>query len=551
MHRCLTILEIVEMICSELDPSRYVDSAALAVLARTCRMFHDPALDNLWATQKSLLNILGCMPLDLLSPHPTLSDGKMVLPRPVIATDWERALLYSRRVKRFEPDLATSSYWSKILPALNAYLPGGCWFPNLTSLRWRFGEGLPAIDVFLTPRIRDLKFTCHSSKFDVSSVLYLADKCDGVKRLDIWMSGPSYDRLTVASLSVSTFVERFRRLERLAVEGVPLTIAALKAIGKLPKLVSLLLTALPHDLASSPDLEGPSFTNLDTLRLAEMHSGPVTKFLRLCVGASLDILVVGMSTQETMSMTAIRDLAGALASFGDSITSLTLDEFGADIPTASGDSLNDDIIRPLFCFRNLTQIRIYTFGGVDISDEAVEQMAQSWPNIILLELETYAGVDLSWTCPRNTLAGLISIAKYCTSLRRLSLAVDASIVPPSSLHHARKISQRALTEMNVNYSPISDPVAVARFLHSIFPSLYLVDADNDYWVQVEDDEGNAGLCYRWLEVESRLRRCPRPKKKNIEESDDESDGSESNDHESSDEEVESTSGDSCADGNRV
>ncbi|KAJ6535749.1 hypothetical protein B0H19DRAFT_1184108 [Mycena capillaripes] len=48
MHRCLNVPEIVNMVCSELDPDVSLDSVALANLARTSSVFHSQALDVLW-----------------------------------------------------------------------------------------------------------------------------------------------------------------------------------------------------------------------------------------------------------------------------------------------------------------------------------------------------------------------------------------------------------------------------------------------------------------------------------------------------------------------
>lgn len=50
MHRALTILEITQIICSYF----VLEEPSLAALARTCTIFHGPALDALWSTQNSM-----------------------------------------------------------------------------------------------------------------------------------------------------------------------------------------------------------------------------------------------------------------------------------------------------------------------------------------------------------------------------------------------------------------------------------------------------------------------------------------------------------------
>lgn len=71
MHNCLHISEIITRIFSQLvvtqDDGISVPlyPGTLAALGRTCRAFHEPALNALWSTQGSILSLLLCMPSDL------------------------------------------------------------------------------------------------------------------------------------------------------------------------------------------------------------------------------------------------------------------------------------------------------------------------------------------------------------------------------------------------------------------------------------------------------------------------------------------------------
>ncbi|KAJ7848436.1 hypothetical protein B0H13DRAFT_73789 [Mycena leptocephala] len=81
MHHCLRIQEIGGLWCSHLEESESTIALRsystivgklwkrpalndLAVVARTCRAFHDPALDALWRSS-ALVNLLRSMPSDL------------------------------------------------------------------------------------------------------------------------------------------------------------------------------------------------------------------------------------------------------------------------------------------------------------------------------------------------------------------------------------------------------------------------------------------------------------------------------------------------------
>ena len=77
MHHSLNILEILENILVHLDSEdrdrRWCSRPDLAALARTCRIFKEPALDALWRSQYTLNNILRTLPSDAWNePEPLL-----------------------------------------------------------------------------------------------------------------------------------------------------------------------------------------------------------------------------------------------------------------------------------------------------------------------------------------------------------------------------------------------------------------------------------------------------------------------------------------------
>lgn len=74
MHRCLGILDVLELILGQLRPADTPlnlhyndlgDSRNVAAFARTCRMFLNPALDVLWKAQ-TLENVFRCIPPGLI-----------------------------------------------------------------------------------------------------------------------------------------------------------------------------------------------------------------------------------------------------------------------------------------------------------------------------------------------------------------------------------------------------------------------------------------------------------------------------------------------------
>ena len=62
MHAALQIEEVFIRITDALDQSTTDSRSTLYALARTCRTFHEPAINILWHTQTSLGPILSCIP---------------------------------------------------------------------------------------------------------------------------------------------------------------------------------------------------------------------------------------------------------------------------------------------------------------------------------------------------------------------------------------------------------------------------------------------------------------------------------------------------------
>jgi hypothetical protein len=79
MHRALFILDILREIFSYIDYIPLHNYASpkfksLAALARTCKTFHDPAMDLLWADIHDLEPLLGCV----TRLHPLIYDSDEV-----------------------------------------------------------------------------------------------------------------------------------------------------------------------------------------------------------------------------------------------------------------------------------------------------------------------------------------------------------------------------------------------------------------------------------------------------------------------------------------
>ncbi|KAJ7895385.1 hypothetical protein B0H13DRAFT_2338876 [Mycena leptocephala] len=217
MHHCLQISEIVDIVCSHLDPPadllregagnklRFQD---LAAIARKCTAFNGPALDYLWRSATLPVGRLlkRCMPYDLwgIDAVQSLIFGtvkKARLLRPICISDWDRLRLYAPRVK----ELACRDEWSlsKIFSALSLSLPETL-LSSLRTLRWQHYDDDPLHPPFSPP---------HAHKNLFSHIVRLRR----LRALDVSVEMPQINRYFGLECAESIWVPYLdqRALERL------------------------------------------------------------------------------------------------------------------------------------------------------------------------------------------------------------------------------------------------------------------------------------------------------------------------------------------------
>ncbi|KAJ7513264.1 hypothetical protein B0H11DRAFT_2303642 [Mycena galericulata] len=174
MHHCLTIQEIIGIICSHLAPivpspvrrlSRQPEMKDLAAVARTCSAFQGPALDFMWR-YSTLLNLLRSMPSDLWvvdEVREVSGEIKRYLDslRPIHIADWDRVVSYARRIQHISSSDEDCNL-SKIFSMISACFPLEL-FPDLRGLQWyHSGPQFQYIRLFLASSITSISFnaTC-------------------------------------------------------------------------------------------------------------------------------------------------------------------------------------------------------------------------------------------------------------------------------------------------------------------------------------------------------------------------------------------------------
>ncbi|KAJ7668771.1 hypothetical protein DFH06DRAFT_1182452 [Mycena polygramma] len=514
MHRCLQIAEIVDMVCSHLDPRSpgfqpiSLPFRDLAAVARTCTIFRDPALDYLWCHAALGRLLTRCMPTDLWDVDTTeihvFSKGRKVrLLRPIRTADWDRLRIYAPRVRRLSSgaDFPMSEAFdlSKVFQALSVSLPHAL-FQNLQSLNWKHSEDeFHHIQLFLHPRLTKLSLVLSSDS--ASSLLStLTSKCPRLNDVTIHTS-PSYDREDFDPGPVSDFLCGLQNPEKISVPCVGQD--ALEHLSRLPTLKSLVLTGPAYIPVPSGTPGRPTFPGLRTLSFQGPRIGSTAQFLRLF--NSVPLCRSDMTFYEVITAEEIHALFAGIAAgvSHSSLTALLLQREWGDIDFDPASCIvARRSIRLLLCFPNLTVLSITSIHGFDLDDTTAAEMARAWPRATTLHLKSNHHIRM----PQTTAACLYSFAQYCPHLRQLALAFDGTTVPGPDTARPRVV-QHSLRALAVEHSPVTNPISVARFLSGLFPSLDNIGTHREYddndVDDVEDMLENGDAIrnhYRWKEV---------------------------------------------------
>ncbi|KAJ7509471.1 hypothetical protein B0H11DRAFT_1959752 [Mycena galericulata] len=521
MHRALRIQEVIEIICSHISPCRrHQPSKAvlqdLARLARTCKALSEPALDALWSFQDTIIHILDCMQPDVWK-----RDDRSLC-RPILQTDWERPLFYTRRVRFIQCGETSPGFARADLPAifeiLRYSLPTQYLFPNLSSLTWFFEKpsSFALVTLFLAPKLTRLSLGPFQSISQLALIPALAVRCPLLTDVRLLKSNAGAPEKIKA---ISAFVRGLVHLQSLVLDH--LDAAAFEHLGHLPGLQILDLGA--PQIFRSGVVNEPRFRALQCLTLRSTHPQSILAFIHAVSNSPLDSLVI--SVRPPPATAVMNEICAAIQHLPRS--SLTVLSITTD-PLPSGDAIvverhliEINVIRHLFPFHHLVCVSLLPSTGLDIDDDAVLAMAEAWRRLEELKLRS----RIRGRPPRTTLRSLTVLAEYCPWLSSLELSIDASTIPELDWCRAR-IQQFNLSEWDVADSIISSALPVAAFISGIFPELGTIstatqDADShDTGVAVvlrklwkEVDTAFPVCCAmrdeeeRWERTRSRLRRA--------------------------------------------
>ncbi|KAJ7657443.1 hypothetical protein DFH06DRAFT_1409773 [Mycena polygramma] len=470
----------------------------LTVVARTCKEFTKPALNHLWRSTTLARLLAQCMPLDLCALDS--QRGKMILLRPIYASDWNRLRLHAPRVKHLIRDPLTSLGLHEIFPALSMAFT--CLLPNLQSLHWNPPNEVDFqyIHLFLPPTLTKINFVIPLTYSASSLLSTLTQRCP---ELDDTSIGAKYPAGLVQWKSsdwrtVSCFVLGIQHIRALSVECLQQD--ALEHLAELTTLKSLHLKG-PLDLTVSQPPKTLPFPALRELKIScnrPNRIGVVLQLLQMFENLPLRAFDIAFNRFNAAELRSILE-AVSLRVCHRSLGRFTI-MFETDCPAEMDPALHlvpPDTVRLLLYFESLTCLSLTTGLGFDLDDDTILQMARAWPLIEILEMST----KIHGHPPRATSACLLAFARHCPHLSSLSMVFDATTI--RAFNPETHVQQKRLHYLDVQHSPIANALDMAQILSRVFPNLQELETAYS-WMEHFDDMELPVHDQRWKEVQTVL-----------------------------------------------
>ncbi|KAG6381572.1 hypothetical protein JVT61DRAFT_166 [Boletus reticuloceps] len=465
MHNALLISEVLGYIVDHLAegttllspglyPPQDYDKAgrqALAVLARTCRAFSEPALDAVWRRLYSLKPFIRCLPTKS-SYEDTTADTAL----PAFdEAEWNIVLRYAPRVQ--ELTLNHDQLSVKILQSL--------WFrttlllPNLRKLyQWACGgyTALASIRLLLNPSLVHLDMWVDDSDPTIMAFLESYHTlCPNIKSLVLGHLGHSPQ----VSAAVSRAITRLPNLERLVCNGI--NEAALIHVTQSHRLKKLSTSLLNHQPDTLRRLAGygtpnhPPFKNLRILGRLEIEDlSSITPYLT-------------SQHQPFEEVDFFLQMPHAAELFDGSYFPPPIILDVGYSPSLS----TFQVLSPLVTL-NLHVFSVVIPNPISLNDDEFAQLVQGWPELETLEFNQHSEHNYLPPLQFPTLRGLLLLLAQCPKLHgRVGLSVDARNIPQLSVDESL-ICNTTITELSLLNSPIQEPVTiVVHFLLKHLPSL--------------------------------------------------------------------------------
>ncbi|RDB19715.1 hypothetical protein Hypma_013208 [Hypsizygus marmoreus] len=443
------LTDIVPLICQQANTFAH-RTAVLYALARTSRLFYEPALTCLWSELNSIVPLIKCLPADAwVESRDNLKI--LSLTRPILGSDLARMQIHARLVKKITVDsYGGLMIFSDTFEGLGKALMKErvLFLPNIDELSWShfYDHDFAFIGMFLNRNIRKLSIYLSGdfiskpcNRAALIHALELPKYCPHIRWLEIG-GFPYHDQVPV--LIVSRTVCGLTNLHSLSLSS--LSPEAFTHVASLPNLQTLQLTDVgtlsPFTLPISQSVQFPALQQavFSKCRLVEVgtalfHAVSHSPLKQLCLhincpsGGELEECLLQMpythhtahKSLEVLSLvSAMPTMEGSGLFAGMDTDMFAMDD---DISVVENDMLTMDALRPLFIFTNLSNLTLELTTGFDVDDM---EIGRAWPR--LYQFTLWLPKSQIHQRPRVTLKGVVALGLLCPNLSILSIAFDAS-----------------------------------------------------------------------------------------------------------------------------
>ncbi|KAG1789978.1 uncharacterized protein HD556DRAFT_754144 [Suillus plorans] len=473
MHQALLVPEVLLEIFVYVNtiPSTSTQKL-LAALARTCKIFHEPAMDLLWTEIHGLEPLLGCVArlYPLIYRSGTRWDDFFSWAKgvePLSAHEARQFLRHSSRIrtlniKRTHPQLIS------VIPA------NVCVFPRLRSL----SLSTAFLNLFLPHTLHQ----CHLLTVDKGLQSFVT-RCIALEHLDIHIDTLSYyDSATELSL----LSDRIRWCTRLVTLSCPmLDLATWKHLSCLPTLLKLEIDQGYDDPPSLPEQDIVNFSpflNITTLSFRQLFYA--ANIIMVIQHSQFPSLKEFRFEADYLSSEEAEELFHALSRCK---ACRTLEEIIICSPDESGLArLNSEHLTSIPHFLCFTQLRtlqlMFCNSCIYLDNDILLQAMSSWPHIRTLTINC---LDGHLSSSEVSLHGLFTALSLCPQLHTLRIPINiATIDVDPDAEPIQHTSLRTLELLDTSQSQIADAETLARIISAWLPCVDKVESMDRTWDEV-------------------------------------------------------------------
>ncbi|RDB21614.1 hypothetical protein Hypma_011192 [Hypsizygus marmoreus] len=515
MHLALYINEIISLICDNLKAPD-VDTVSLGRLARTCRVFTEPALDALWEMQESLGPLTQVMPPDLWISELGVHRGKLghrgkviTFRRDLVDTDWKPRLeYYGRKIRLLHQSCFVACVvHHDVFTAISAYRPIRILLPNLRSVFLNLGhpyfsKAIPFFQCILGTNVREISIRYHGMA-KASSLPRLLSTiprlCPNVQSFRIGSSTKLPPSSNSNLYHCLICLDNLREVEIDMTDSIPTgeVINHLAHLSSLEAWSGAIIPWTPESLFFTTD--GQRFENLHEFLFTATTWEAAAKLVKdmRCAFTLLDVSINNPDSSE-VELSTFEQLLDAFTERHPASTSLSSLRITGDVAIHqySSEAQKSFLhkMRNLFSLQSLRNLEIDVQAVSLLDDSWISGAATAWPGLQQLSLDGRG-------TPHATLAGWVPLLKNCAELELLHIT---SIFRPFSTKLLSGVCNAHITHIGSQASVLESPTAVFRCLTAMFPRLRSVyndsnreDEQGEDWDQLKKMLDESGECSTW------------------------------------------------------